>query len=44
MENGVENTNNAKMGMAGSEAELISLIDSDDLEMPSWDDGCYHGK
>jgi len=37
----MKNTNNDKMEVLQSEAEILALIDSDALEMPSWDDGCY---
>jgi len=40
-EKDMKNTNNDKMEVLQSEAEILALIDSDALEMPSWDDGCY---
>ena len=32
---------NVKIEMPRTEAEILALIDADDLEMPSWDQGCY---
>ena len=37
----MKNTNNDKMEVIQTEAEILALIDSDALEMPSWDDACY---
>jgi len=37
----LEMQENVKLNGAYSEEEILALIDSDSLEMPSWDEGCY---
>jgi len=32
---------NVKMNEVFTEEEILALINSDALEMPSWDEGCY---
>lgn len=39
----MENTNNINTEALRTEAEVLALIDSDALEMPSWDQSCYVG-